>query len=394
MRRTRAALPVAAILVTAGLLAPPSSALAAPAVPATATTATTAADAGPTTDVDAGAPLDGVTAAGVPGALFRVEEHGRIRQGAVGVADLRTGAPLRAQARVRVGSITKTFVATVVLQLAGEGRLALDQPVQRWLPGLLRDGHTITVRQLLNHTSGLFDHTADPALAAGIVANRVFHPAQLVALAQTHPRSFAPGAGWAYSNTNYLVAGLLVEALTHHPLGQELSRRILTPLHLTGTSFPTTTGDIAGYHAHGYVPAELGPTPDGHPFDVTGRNPSAAWASGALISTAADLARFYRALLGGALLPAAMLTQMKTTVVEDPTDPRVRYGLGIERVVDPCGVNWGHGGAILGYESMALHNENTGRTIVLASTLHPAPPAGAAALTAAADRLLCDTPPV
>ncbi|EIV92094.1 serine hydrolase [Frankia sp. QA3] len=336
--------------------------------------------------------LSDVTAAGVPGILVRVQDQRGSGQAAAGVADLATGAPLQPQARVRVGSITKTFVATVVLQLVEEGRLGLDRPVGRWLPGLLRGGDTITVRQLLNHTSGLFDYTADPALLSGIVHNRVFDPKELVATAETHPSSFPPGTAWEYSNTNYIVAGLLVESITRRPLGEELQRRIFRPLGLTDTSLPTTTGNLRGYHAHGYVPADLAPTPDGRPFDVTGLNPSHAWASGAVVSSARDLAHFYRSLLGGKVLSARMLREMTTTTVETPGDPKVRYGLGIERVQDRCGANWGHSGAIFGYQSMAFWNEDTTRTVVLASTIHPAPAPAGTALATAADHALCGTP--
>ncbi|WP_232295413.1 serine hydrolase [Parafrankia sp. EUN1f] len=336
--------------------------------------------------------LSDVTAAGVPGVVVRVQEHDRIRQVTAGVTDLATGAPLRPQAKVRIGSITKTFVATVALQLVGEGRLTLDRPVERWLPGLLRDGNRITVRQLLNHTSGLFDYTADPKLLAGITANRVFAPAELVAIAETHPGSFAPGTAWAYSNTNYIVAGLLIQSVTHHSLGEELHRRIFRPLGLADTSFPTASGNIPGYHAHGYVPPEFVPTADGRPFDVTALNPSHAWAAGAIVSTVKDVSRFYQALMGGELLSARMLQQMKSTTVEDAADPGLRYGLGIERVSDRCGVNWGHGGAIFGYQAMAFWNEDTSRTVTMASTIYPAPPTAAAALTTAADQALCGTP--
>jgi CubicO group peptidase (beta-lactamase class C family) len=132
--------------------------------------------------------LGQVVAAGIPGAVARVQDGAAAQVATAGVSDLATGAPLGVQARFRVGSITKTFVATAVLQLVGAGRLGLDQPVARWLPGLLVDGDIITVRQLLNHTSGLFDYTNDPALLAGVIRNRVFQPQELVAMAQAHPR--------------------------------------------------------------------------------------------------------------------------------------------------------------------------------------------------------------
>jgi D-alanyl-D-alanine carboxypeptidase len=338
--------------------------------------------------------LNEVVAAGVPGVIARVQDRRETRLVAAGVGDLSTGVALRPEARFRVGSITKTFVATVVLQLVGEGRLSLDEPVGRRLPGLLANGNTITVRQLLNHTSGLFDYTADPTVFEGQVHNRIFTPRELVAIAETHPSTAPPGTLWAYSNTNYIVAGLLVETVTGHRLGQELQHRIFDPLGLEDTSFPVGTAQIPGYHAHGYVSTDLVPTPDGRPLDVTGLNTS-AWADGAIISNAADLARFNRALMTGRLLTPSMLREMKTTVPQDPTDPnQFRYGLGIERVQDTCGANWGHGGAIFGYEDTAYWNEQTGRTVVVASTMWPAPAAAEAALSNLTDFALCGMTPL
>lgn len=265
-------------------------------------------------------------------------------------------------------------MATVVLQLVEEEKLSLDDTVEQRLPGLLRAGDLITVRQLLQHTSGLADYTADPGVLTGVAQNRVFKPRELVKIAETMPATTAPGSGFGYSNTNYIVAGLLVEAVTGHRLGHELRRRIIGPLHLTGTSFPVSSKRIPGYHAHGYVPTALAATPGEQLTDVTALNPSAAWAAGALVSTTTDLSRFYRALMSGRLLGPDMLRQMKDTVAQDPTEPATfRYGLGIERVQDPCGANWGHTGAIFGYQSLAYWNQRTRRTVVLSSTMFPPP---------------------
>jgi D-alanyl-D-alanine carboxypeptidase len=166
------------------------------------------------------------------------------------------------------------------------------------------------------------------------------------------------------------------------------------PLHLTDTSFPEATARIRGYHAHGYVPGYLVPTPDGQPFDVTDLNPSAAWAAGALISNTGDLARFFRALMTGEILTPALLREMMTTVPQDPSDPngQFRYGLGVERVQDSCGANWGHRGALYGYQDMAFWNEQTGRTVVLAHTMFPTPPEAEEAIAALTDYALCGMP--
>src|SRR4051794_13005069 len=184
------------------------------------------------------------------------------------------------------------------------------------------------------------------------------------------PRSDAPGAHWSYSNTNYIVAGLLVEKVTGRNLATVLENRIFRPLDLKHTSFATVTPANA---AHGYVPAELSPAQDGRPYDVTAVNASHAWAAGAIVSNASDVSTFYRALLGGRLLAPAQLRAMKTTVAQDPTDPQstFRYGLGIQAVRDACGVNWGHGGGIFGYSTAAYYNERTGRTFILAATMSP-----------------------
>ena len=233
----------------------------------------------------------------------------------------------------------------------------------------------------------------DPKLFAGIVKNRVWAPRELVALADRHPQLFAPGSAWSYSNTNYIVAGLLIKAVTGHSLARELTRRIFSPLHLDHTSFPVASARLPGYHAHGYISTETVPTADGQPLDVTGYNPSHAWAAGAIVSNAADLSHFYGALMSGRLLAWPLLREMKKTVAEDPTDPNTtfRYGLGLQRVNDICGANWGHDGAIFGYQGQAYWNARTGRTVVIASTMYPAPAAAKSPLATATDLALCDT---
>jgi D-alanyl-D-alanine carboxypeptidase len=342
------------------------------------------------TELDAA--LSDVVATGVPGIIVRVKDaHEAARNFAAGVGELATSTPLRPTAEYRVGSITKTFVATIVLQLVGEGRLRLDEPVATRLPGLLPNRPRITVRQLLNHTSGLPDYIQDPKLFAGIKQNRVWAPRELLALADKKPMVFAPGSAWSYSNTNYIAAGLLIQEVTGHSLARELKQRIFSPLRLDHTSFPVGSARLSGYHAHGYISTETAPTADGQPLDVTGYNPSHAWAAGAIVSNAADLSHFYQALMSGRLLARPLLREMKETVVEDPTDPNAtfRYGLGLQRVQDTCGANWGHGGAIFGYQGQAYWNARTGRTDVIASTMFPAPAAAESPLATATDLALC-----
>ena len=254
--------------------------------------------------------------AGVPGVVVLVRRDGRTLRLASGEADLARKTPMRTSDRFRIGSITKTFVATVVLQLVGEGELSLDDTVERWLPGLVPNGERITVRQLLGHRSGLFDYLDDPRVLRPYLHGDfgyVWTPRRLVAISASHPPLFPPGTGFSYSNTNYVLLGLVVEAATRRPIGLELDR-LFGRLGLRATSFDTSPR-IRGPHAHGYLV-------DGSWSDVSVLSPSPAWAAGAIVSTADDVASFYRALLGGHLLPPDLLRTMETT--EDG------HGLGLD----------------------------------------------------------------
>ncbi|GHA65203.1 serine hydrolase [Streptomyces termitum] len=315
--------------------------------------------------------LDGLVAQdGVPGALATVTgRDGRTRAYTAGVGDVVTGAKVPRDGRVRIGSNTKAFTAVVVLQLVAEGKLGLDASVDTYLPGLLRgdgiDGRTITVRQLLQHTSGLPDYVDQKAVLDA--PRRYFEPRELLDAALVKKAHFAPGARWEYSNTNYLVAGLIVQKTTGRPFGEEVTRRIIDRVGLRHTSFPTP-GDmtIPGPHPKGYQRTE-----DGTPRDYTVLDPSWGWAAGAMISTNGDLNRFYGALLGGRLLPPAQLAQMRATVPADAVAPGARYGLGIMSTPLSCGgVSWGHGGGIPGYATFGGVTED-GRAAHLAVTTIP-----------------------
>jgi D-alanyl-D-alanine carboxypeptidase len=302
--------------------------------------------------------LDRVVTAGVPGAVLLVRAGGRTTRLTAGYSAVRSKRPMRARDRFRVGSITKSFVATVVLQLVAERRLALEDPVARWLPGLVPDGERITVRQLLNHTSGLFAFGADGDFVAQATRDplRVWAPREIVAIATAHPPMFAPGSGWSYSDTNYFVLGLIIERAAGRPLAAELERRILAPLRLTATSLPTGP-DIAGRHAHGYFLRPL--------QDVTVGSPSVQWAAGALVSDADDVARFFRALLGGRLVRPDLLALMQTTVAAPQLGPGTGYGLGLLKVGQRCGALWGHTGASPGYVADALNSRGGTRQVVV-----------------------------
>jgi len=217
---------------------------------------------------------------------------------------------------------------------------------------------------LLNHTSGIFDYTDDADFFASLLADpyRYWSPQELVAVANAHPPLFAPGQGWSYSNTGYILIGLVLEKVTGQPVEDLVSQRVVRPLHLNSTFF-ATSARFRGPYAHGYAPPSI--TGSGY-LDTSSWPPSWAWAAGALVSNAADLARFYQALLSGRLLSPSLMQAMTTTV---DTGLGYRYGLGIYTRETPCGTVWGHDGNIPGYVSIAL-NDRTGsrRAVVLVPT--------------------------
>jgi len=282
-----------------------------------------------------------------------------------GKAELDSDRPVPLNGRFRVGSITKTFVSTVVLQLAGEGKVDLDAPVDRYLPGLL-PYKDITVRQVLQHTSGLYSYTrALPLNPAEFEKIRYKHwePKDLVALATGRPLDFPPGTKWAYSNTNYIVAGLLVEKLTGRPYEKAVEQRILKPLRLSDTEVPGDDVDIRGPHAHGYWSV------DGKPSDITRINPSVAWAAGEMVSTTQDLDTFIVALTSGKLLKPAQQKELSKT-----TDVSPDYGLGLQVQTMPCGTKVvGHGGGIPGYSSDLLTTTDNKKRLEISLTGAPVP---------------------
>ena len=306
--------------------------------------------------------LDQIVAAGAPGAAARVRDEHGVTQAASGVADLRTGRPMRLGLTYRAGSVTKPFVATVVLQLVAEGRLTLSDTVERWLPGILPYGDQVTIRQLLNHTSGVPDYVIEPLVRLYTFPHgrfRAWRPRELVALIAEQPPDFPPGTAWRYSNTGYVLAGMIVQAATGRKLGKELARRIFRPLGLRDTFFPVNRPDIPGRNARGYslpLGQEEGPL-----LDFTVYNPSLAWAAGALVSDLGDLARFFRALLRGRLLPPRLLAEMTTPV--DTGQPGLGYGLGLVVIETPAGRLIGHDGAIPGFFNIVLSTEDGRRQL-------------------------------
>ena len=290
--------------------------------------------------------LDKLVEDGAPGALLYTYDHGRVTELQSGVADLAAGTPMSPQDHYRIGSLTKTYVSTAVLDLVAEHRIRLKDPVRRYLPGFLNGGPRVTIRQLLNHTSGLYEFNDDPRVLAPYLKGDLAHvwtPQQLVRIALTHDSVSAPGAEYHYSNTNYLLAGLLVQTVTGHRLADVLEHRVFAPAHLEATTFTTST-TLPAPAAHGYFAFS-----DGEPSDITGLYPY-PWASGAAVSTAPDVARFYRSLLSGDLLPSRLMSVMETTVDASAEEGAgTAYGLGLERFSTPCGAAWGHGGNFPGY---------------------------------------------
>ena len=312
--------------------------------------------------------LDRLTAAGVPGAVVLVRNGNQTLRVTSGHANVEKRTPMRASDRFRIGSVTKSFTAAVALQLVGEGRLALDDTVEHWLPGLLAEKNP-TIRELLNHTSGLFDYTDDPRFFERLLEHpkAVWTPRRMVRIATAHGPNFAPGSRWWYSNTAYIVLGMVIEAATRHSVATEISKRILAPLRLRSTSFDTSPR-IAGTYAHGYAFLEGGLRRDMSIF-----SPSAPWAAGAIVSTADDVASFYRALLGGRLLRPHLLHAMRTTV-PIPLDPRHgRSGLGLFAIQSPCGRIWGHDGQFAGYHTLAWSSRHAKRQVVVMVNADPLP---------------------
>ncbi|MGP3683543.1 serine hydrolase domain-containing protein [Streptomyces sp. IBSNAI002] len=312
--------------------------------------------------------MDAEVKGGIPGITAQVRDGKGVWKATSGVGDRKTGAPRGANDRFRVGSITKTFVATVLLQMEAEGKLGLDDRVEHHLPGLVRgngnDGDKITVRQLLSHTSGLFDYLADEEYFATYMSGQGYlehrydtlPPEKHVKVAVSHEPLFAPGDRFSYSNTNYVLAGLIIEKAGGRTYEAEVRDRIIRPLGLKATSNPGNGIRIPRPSSRSY--SKLFASAPDRIDDVTEMNGSQGWADGDIISTTGDLNRFYGALLRGELLPPKQLKAMKTTV-ESPERPDMAYGLGLTRLRTSCGTTlWGHGGGMIGSTSLAVSTED------------------------------------
>ncbi|WNV86905.1 serine hydrolase domain-containing protein [Umezawaea sp. Da 62-37] len=329
-------------------------------------------------------------AAGVPGVVVRVD-NGRgavvnvVRQGPWNTSD----HVLRAGDAFRMASNTKTVTAALVLQLVGEHRLRLDDTVERWLPGVVPNGGAITLRMLLNHTGGL----ADSAYTAKSLNLMTGHDTstttaeEVLALGTDLPPVGAPGGTWSYSNPGYVALGMVLEKATGRTFADLVQQRVAGPLGMRDTYIATSAAPRRGTAplAHGYEPDAahlrpiteplglpegwgfVGPADDEH-VDTTAIDQSWGRAAAAIVSTAADWARFDKALMSGGLFPARLLAEMRATVPSEGPDHR--YGLGVDEYRSPCGTVWGHDGALPGYRSDNYTDGTGRRTVSVLSTTH------------------------
>ncbi|MFD1832791.1 serine hydrolase domain-containing protein [Streptomyces desertarenae] len=318
--------------------------------------------------------IEEMAESGFTGVTLRVHDERGEWVGSAGVRKLGETAEPPANGYVRIGSNTKTFTATVVLRLVAEGAIGLDAPVADHLPGFGLD-RRITVRMLLQHTSGVFNFTgeyyADGTFVPGIPATtagrewvdnrfRTYRPEGLVRLALSKPARFEPGTDWSYSNTNYVLLRLLIERVTGRSLAEEMQRLILGPLGLSGTVVPDTGPEVPEPHARAYYRYEDAGRQE--TVDVTRQNPSWISTGGDMISTPRDLHTFVSALTGGRLLPAPLLAEM--------CRPHSKAGYGLGVFVQDVGGNGGtvitHNGGMAGHAALMYSTPDGGRTLTAA----------------------------
>jgi D-alanyl-D-alanine carboxypeptidase len=297
----------------------------------------------------------GMAAHAFPGAVVVVRRGGQTRTVAVGLADVAHHQPMTPASRFRIASVTKSMTAATALELVAQGRLSLSDTVQKWEPGLLPRGSDITVADLLGQTSGLpsFQATAGFAHIGDSPP-----PSRLVALVARAPLMFEPGSRSWYSNTNYVVLGMILAKASHEPLAILLQHRLFDPFHLRSASLSATRANSPPL-AHGY---------DGGK-DVTTTAADLTWlgAAGGIVSSAEDVATFYDGLFTGKMLPAPLLHRMRTQRAETNHELPFRgYGLGIATLPTRCGVAYGHSGVAPGFLMHAWTTENGQRSVVVA----------------------------
>ncbi|MGW0434716.1 serine hydrolase domain-containing protein [Micromonospora sp. NPDC003197] len=312
---------------------------------------------------------------GFAGMQLRVHDQQGEWVGSAGVRRLGEDAKPPTNGRFRIGSNTKTFTATVVLQLVAEGKVRLDTPAADYLPQFGLD-RRITVRMLLQHTSGVFNHTGDyydgtampgiPSTGQEWVDTRfhTYQPEELVRFALSKPPLFAPGTSWNYSNTNYTLAGLLIEQVTGRSYAEEMQRRILRPLGLSGTVVPGARSEIPGPHAHSYYHYQ--DAGQWQTVDVTRQSPSLLFGAGDMISTTEDLHTFFSALQSGKLLPASLLAEMRTA---HPSGNGFGLGLRVQDVSPDCdGIIFFHNGSTIGSGALMYSTPDGSKTLTASAT--------------------------
>ncbi|MFC8038594.1 serine hydrolase domain-containing protein [Paenarthrobacter sp. NPDC057355] len=324
----------------------------------------------------------------VPGAVVLLQTPDGNLSSSFGTGVRGSDRPVSAEDHIRVGSVTKTWTTTVVLQLVQEGKLALTDPVSRFRPDV-PNGDAITLEQMMTMRSGLFNYTETLELNTALdnQPQRQWKPEELLALAFAHPPYFAPGQGFHYSNTNTVLLGLVAEKVEGKPLGQLFKERIFGPLGLKGTLFPdSSSNSIPEPHPKGYfygdnvltmtnpaLPEDMqkeASTGTLAPNDVTDVNPSWAWAAGSGISTAADLKTLGEAMVNGKLLNAELQKKrLETFFPTKPEDPNgASYGLGIAKF----GKLYGHTGELPGFNTFMGSDPTNGVTLIVWTNLAPA----------------------
>lgn len=312
---------------------------------------------------------------GIPGLIVAVDAPGGCHfSAALGESDVVSHRRMHADDKMRIGSVTKTFTGTIVLQLVDEQRIGLDDAIGSYIPSV-PNGGAISIRQLLQMRSGLYNYTDDPGFNATMEANpgKAWTPDELLAVAYAHPPEGAPGEHFHYSNTNSVLLGLLVEHVTQQPFESEIERRIFAPLRLKDTSFPTTAA-FPSPHSRGYSYGSTVGTFFPEPCDAATvgihdsieLDPSWGWSAGAAISTLRDMKVWAKALVEGTLLkPATHAAQLESLPVAAGSN--TSYGLHVFNISGFIG----HNGSLPGFQSFVGYNPASGATIIVLANVDP-----------------------
>jgi D-alanyl-D-alanine carboxypeptidase len=297
-----------------------------------------------------------VSDGGVPGVIVAVDTPSGYWIGAAGKADLLTGEPMRPDMQVRIASVTKMFTATLVMKLVEEERLSLDDSVEKWLPGIVPNGDNITVRMLLNHTCGLFDHEHSSEFWDRLLSEprSVWSPGDVLNIVKSHDAEFAPGTAWSYCNTGYYILGMIIETVTQSLVEEEMQRHFFTPLGMTRTSL-TRDGAMSTPYAHGYSWLQT----TGTIVDTSDWNFSWDWTAGAGVTTAEDMLKWTRALFARQVVSPETLQLMTT-----PVSPSTNYGYGI--IITDLPRAFSHDGSNPGTATQWLYLPDSGYTIFIA----------------------------